>query len=275
MRRLFRAGGKAVLIGMIVIWSIFPVAYIVLNSFKLPRDIFAFPPVWLFNPTFGNYEDLAASYPKFFHFVGNSALISVAATLLSVFTAACAGYVYSRFRGTALAASAFYLIAVRLLPPLVITIPLFPWVNQLGLADSHLILILLYATFWVPLNVLLMKEFIDQIPKDLDESAIMDGATEAQVLRYVIAPLSTQGMVACAVFVFVFSWNEFLYAFIFTIQNAKTTPLILSEIMDSVTGTNFGVLFSAATLQLMPVVIVVLVLQRFLVSGLTAGAVKG
>ena len=82
-------------------------------------------------------------------------------------------------------------------------------------------------------------------------------------------------MVACAVFVFVFAWNEYLYAFIFTIQSAKTTPLVLSEIMDSVTGTNYGVLFSAATVQLVPVVLVVLALQRFLISGLTAGAVKG
>jgi multiple sugar transport system permease protein len=82
-------------------------------------------------------------------------------------------------------------------------------------------------------------------------------------------------MVACAVFVFVYSWNEYVYAFIFTIQNAKTTPLVLSELMDSVTGTNYGVLFAAATVQLVPILIVVMLLQRFLVAGLTAGAVKG
>ena len=266
---------KTILTVLLVIWSIFPVAYVVINSFKYQRDIFAYPPVWKFIPTLGNYADLISNYPNFFGFVLNSIIIAIAATILSVFAAACAGYVYSRFHGRALAASAFYLIAVRLLPPLVLSIPLFPWVNQLGLADSHLILILLYASFWVPLNVLIMKEFIDHIPRDLDESAIVDGASEAMVIRYVIVPLSVQGMVACAVFVFVFSWNEYIYAFIFTIQNAKTTPLILSEIMDLVTGTNYGVLFSAATVQLVPVVLVVLVLQRFLVAGLTAGAVKG
>ena len=275
MNRWLKTAAKAVLIVLLVVWSAFPVVYIVVNSFKYQRDIFAFPPVITFMPTLGNYVDLISNYPNFFGFVLNSAIIAVAATVLSVFAAACAGYVYSRFRGTALAASAFYLIAVRLLPPLVLTIPLFPWVNQLGLADSHLILILLYASFWVPLNVLIMKEFIDHIPRDLDEAAIIDGANEMMVLRHVIAPLSIQGMVACAVFVFVFSWNEYVYAFIFTIQNAKTTPLILSEIMDSVTGTNYGVLFSAATVQLVPVVLVVLFLQRFLVAGLTAGAVKG
>ncbi len=275
MTKFIKIGGKAILIGLIVVWSIFPVAYVVLNSFKFQRDIFAFPPSAFFTPTLDNYADLLSKYPDFFGFVANSLFIAALATLLSVFAAACAGYVYSRFRSTALSASAFYLIAVRLLPPLVITIPLFPWVNQLGLADSHLILILLYATFWVPLNVLIMKEFIDQIPKELDESATVDGASEGQILRYVVAPLAKQGMVACAVFVFVFAWNEYVYAFIFTIQNAKTTPLILSELMDSVTGTNYGILFAAATVQLLPILIVVLALQRFLVAGLTAGAVKG
>jgi len=275
MSKLLQLSIKTVLIALIVVWSIFPVAYIVVNSFKFQRDIFAFPPSLAFMPTLGNYIDLKTNYPDFFGFVGNSLFISIAATLLSVFAAACAGYVYSRYRNRGLSASAFYLVAMRLLPPLVVTIPLFPWVNQLGLADTHLILILLYATFWIPLNVLIMKEFIDQIPKDLDEASIIDGATEGQILRYVIAPLAVQGMVACAVFVFVYSWNEYVYAFIFTIQNAKTTPLVLSELMDSVTGTNYGVLFAAATVQLVPVLVVVLALQRFLVAGLTAGAVKG
>jgi multiple sugar transport system permease protein len=275
MTRLLKLAIRAILIGLIVVWSIFPVAYIVINSFKFQRDIFAFPPPILFTPTFGNYIDLKTNYPDFFGFVGNSLFISIAATLLSVFSAACAGFVYSRYRNNALSATAFYLVAIRLLPPLVITIPLFPWVNQFGLADSHLILILLYATFWIPLNVLIMKEFIDQIPRDLDEASIMDGASEAQILRHIIAPLAIQGMVACAVFVFVYSWNEYVYAFIFTIQKAKTTPLVLSELMDSVTGTNYGVLFAAATVQLVPILIVVMLLQRFLVAGLTAGAVKG
>jgi multiple sugar transport system permease protein len=249
MRRALIYATKAFLIGLIGVWSLFPIAYVVVNSLKFHRDIFVFPPPVFFTPTFSNYIELWTNHPDFFRFVGNSLYISAVATMLSVFAAACAGFVYSRFRNAPLSASAFYLIAIRLLPPLVVTIPLFPWVNQFGLADSRLILILLYATFWIPLNVLIMKEFIDQIPRELDDSATVDGASEAQILRYVIAPLSIQGMVACAVFVFVFSWNEYVYAFIFTIQNAKTTPLILSQLMDSVTGTNYGVLFSAATVQ--------------------------
>jgi multiple sugar transport system permease protein len=274
LRKLARKAAKSLIILIIVTWSVFPVAYIFINSFKLPRDIFAFPPSFPFMPTLTNYIDLARTFPTFFTYMGNSLVISVCATLLSVGAAALAGYVYSRYRSRPIAASAFYLVGVRLLPPLVATIPLFPWVNSLGLADTRTILVLLYAAFWVSMNTLVMKEFIDRIPRTLDEAAAIDGASEAMLFGRIILPLTLQGLVACAVFVFVFSWNEYLYAFIFAIQNAKTTPLILSEIMDSVTGTNYGVLFAAATVQMVPVVVLVLILQRFLIAGLTAGAVK-
>jgi multiple sugar transport system permease protein len=271
---MLKRGLKAIAVAAIVLWSLFPVAYVFFNSFKLPRDIFTFPPSLLFTPTLGNYSDLARAFPLFFTYMGNSLIVSVLATLLSVAASGLAGYVYSRHRGRPLAASAFYLVAVRLLPPLVVTIPLFPWVNYLGLADTRTILVLLYAAFWVSMNTLVMKEFIDRIPRTLDEAAVIDGAGEATTFFRVILPLAAQGLVACAVFVFVFSWNEYLYAFIFTIQDAKTAPLILSEIMDSVTGTNYGVLFAAATLQMVPILVLVMLLQRFLIAGLTAGAVK-
>lgn len=274
MTRFFKKFVKSLAVLVIVLWSTFPVAYVLFNSFKLQRDIFTFPPSLFFTPTLGNYFDLARTFPLFFTFMGNSLVISICATLLSVGAAALAGYVYSRYRNRRLAASAFYLVAVRLLPPLVVTIPLFPWVNYLGLADTRTILVVLYAAFWVPMNTLVMKEFIDRIPRTLDEAAVIDGANEAKMFFKVILPLAGQGMVACAVFVFVFSWNEYLYAFIFAIQNAKTTPLILSEIMDSVTGTNYGVLFAAATVQMVPIIVLVMLLQRFLIAGLTAGAVK-
>lgn len=274
MTRLLGRTTKALAVLAIVLWSLFPVVYVLLNSFKLQRDIFQFPPALLFTPTLTNYAELVGTFPLFFTFMGNSLLISVCATLLSIGAAALAGYVYSRYRNKVLASSALYLVAVRLLPPLVVTIPLFPWVNYLGLADTRTILVVLYAAFWVPMNTLVMKEFIDRIPRALDEAALIDGASEVSLFGRIILPLAAQGMVACAVFVFVFSWNEYLYAFIFVVQSAKTTPLVLSEMMDSVTGTNFGVLFAAATIQMVPILALVMLLQRFLIAGLTAGAIK-
>ena len=171
--------------------------------------------------------------------------------------------------------SALFLILVRLLPPIVITLPLFPIINWLRLNDTHLILIILYATFFVSLGTILMRTFIDQIPRELDEAALVDGADQFTILRRVILPLATQGMLAVAVFVIVFAWNEFLFAFIFTSTRAKTAPLFIAEMIGSFDGVDWGILFAAATVQLLPILIFVVLTQKYLVAGLTAGAIKG
>lgn len=259
----------------VVFWSGFPLLFIVLSSLKQSRDIFIFPPVWIFTPTFEHYVELWQKWPDFFTYMRNSLIIACFATLLAVTGATLAGYVYSRYRSRLLTASAFFLIAVRLFPPIVITLPLFPTADYLGLSDTHLLLVLLYATFFVSLNTVIMKTFIDGLSTELDDAARVDGATEWQTLWRVILPLTAQGMVAAAVFVFVFSWNEFLFAFIFTTSNAKTTPLIISELMGALTGVDWGMLFAAVSLQLVPIAAFVIVLQRFLIAGLTAGSLKG
>jgi multiple sugar transport system permease protein len=167
------------------------------------------------------------------------------------------------------------MILVRMLPPIVITLPLFPIVNRLGLNDTHLVLIVLYASFFVSLNTWIMKAFIDQIPKELDESARIDGARVTGILRHVILPLAAPGMIAAATFVIVFAWNEFLFAFIFTTTAAKTAPLILWEMLGALDGVEWGVLFAAATLQLAPVLVFVIAVQKLVVAGMTAGSLKG
>ncbi len=262
-------------LAVVAIWSGFPILLVVLASLKPDRDIFRFPPEFLFRPTLANYHELFTSRPAFFDSLLNSLVITAGATLLTVVASTLGGYVYSRYRNTALAASAFFMIVVRMLPPIIITLPLFPVVNALGIQDTHFVLIVLYATFFVSLNTWIMKAFIDQIPRELDEAAIVDGANLFNVLRHVTVPLSVQGIVATATFVFVFSWNEFLFAFIFTTSNAKTAPLVISEMLSGLAGIDWGVLFAAATLQLVPILLLVVVLQRFVVAGLTLGSVKG
>jgi len=140
--------------------------------------------------------------------------------------------------------------------------------------DTHLLLILLYATFFVSLSTWIVKTGVDQIPYELEEAALVDGASLAQVLRLVIAPLIAPTLVAAGIFVFIFAWNEFLFAFVFTTTKAKTAPLILSEMLGSATGVDWGAVFAAATLQLAPVLACVMLAQRYVVAGLTAGAVK-
>ncbi len=272
---LVRGVIRTALFALLVMWSAFPVLYIVLSSFKQQKEIFKFPPDLIFAPTLDHYVSLITKWDGFFQTLLNSLIISVGATALACVTAILSGYVYSRYNNRFLAGSVIYLIAIRLLPPIVVTLPLFPIVDALKLSDTHIVLIVLYATFWVSMCTMIMKTFIDKIPRTLDEAAIVDGATTLQSLMRVIMPLALQGVAACAIFVFIFSWNEYLFALIFTTQHAKTAPLIISEVMDSVSGTNWGVLFAGVTVQLLPVTLLVMFAQRFLIAGLTAGSVKG
>lgn len=266
---------RGLALAVIAVWSLFPILLVVLSSFKPPRDIFIYPPVWFFTPTLSNYAGLWVRWADFFSNLWNSLIIAAGATILAVVASTLGGWVYSRCRGRLLTASAFFMIFVRLFPPIVITLPLFPVVNWLRLNDTHLVLILLYATFFVSLGTMIMKAFVDQIPRELDEAAVVDGAGPLQIILRIIMPVAAQGMVAVAVFVLVFAWNEFLFAFIFTNTRAKTAPLVISEMTGAVDGVEWGVLFAATTIQLAPIVIFVMLAQRYLIAGLTAGATKG
>jgi multiple sugar transport system permease protein len=274
-RRVLVGVGKALAVALILLWSLAPIALIVSASFKPERDIFAVPPTLLFQPTVSHYFALWQRWPDFFRALLNSLIVTALATVLAVGASALAGYAYSRFRARWLDVSAFWLIVVRLIPPIVVTLPLFPAVNALGLQDTHLWLAILYATFFVSLGTFVMRAFIDQIPRELDEAAAVDGAGRLRTLLRVILPLASQGMLAVAVFVIVFAWNEFLFAFIFTSTRARTAPLVLAEIIGNFDGVEWGVLFAAATVQLAPVLAFVWLTQRYLVAGLTAGATKG
>ncbi|WP_414474941.1 carbohydrate ABC transporter permease [Microvirga sp. M2] len=267
--------GKAVAVAAILVWSLFPIAFIFMSAFKPGQDIFAVPPKLVFTPTLQHYGTLLSDWGTFFQGLFNSTVITAGATILAIVASTSAGYVYSRYSSRFLNASVLFLIIVRLIPPIVVTLPLFPIINAIGLNDTHFVLIVLYATFFVSLGTVLMRTFIDQIPRELDEAAQIDGATRMVTLRRIIVPLAAPGILAVAVFVVVFAWNEFLFAFIFTATKAKTAPLVISEMIGSIDGVDWGVLFAASTIQLIPVLLFVVVMNRYLVAGLTAGATKG
>jgi multiple sugar transport system permease protein len=276
MRRPSLAGriGRLILIGLAMLWSGFPIFLVVLSSFKEPRRIFEVPPSFVFTPTLQNYTRLWQVWPDLFGNMLNSLIITTGATLLTVVVSSLAGYVYARYSNRLLTGSAFFMIFVRMLPPIVITLPLFPVVSWLRLHDTHLILILLYSTFFVSLGTWIMRAFIAQLPRELEEAAFVDGASLWQTLRMVVLPLAQQGIIASAIFVLIFSWNEYIFALVFTTRSAKTTPLVIAEMLGTAEGVEWGVLFAAATIQLLPLLIMVVALQRYIVAGLTAGAVK-
>ncbi len=266
---------RLLLIAIAVIWSAFPIFLVVMSSFKDVREIFAVPPTFIFTPTLDSYRRLGQLWPAFYPNMLNSLIITTGATLLTVVVTSMAGYVYARYSSRFLTGSAFFMIFVRMFPPIIITLPLFPVVNLLGLSDTHILLIVLYATFFVSLGTWIMRAFIEQIPRELEEAAFVDGANLLQTLTRVILPLAAQGIVASSIFVLVFSWNEFIFALIFTTRAAKTAPLIISEMLSTADGVEWGILFAAATIQLAPVLVFVIAVQRYVVAGLQAGAVKG
>lgn len=268
-------GVRLALVALVLLWSGFPILLVVISSFKDVREIFAVPPTFIFTPTLDSYRRLGEVWPAFYPNMLNSLIITTGATLLTIVVTSMAGYVYARFSSRLLTGSAFFMIFVRMMPPIIITLPLFPVVNLLGLSDTHLLLIVLYSTFFVSLGTWIMKAFIEQIPRELEEAAIVDGANLFQTLVRVILPLAAQGIVASSIFVLVFSWNEFIFALIFTTRHAKTAPLIIAEMLSTADGVEWGILFAAATIQLVPVLVFVIAVQRYVVAGLQAGAVKG
>jgi multiple sugar transport system permease protein len=276
MRRRTRGGGivRALLIGAALLWSGFPILLVVLSSFKEAHQIFEVPPSLVFRPTLENYETLWRERPAFFRALANSLIVTTGTLVVTLVASTLAGYVYARFRDRFLNASAFGMLAARMLPPIIITVPLFPALNALRLNDTHLLLILLYAAFYVSLGTWIMRAFVAKVPLELEEAAAVDGAGTWTILLRVVMPIVVPGLIAVALFVVVFAWNEYVFAMIFTTRNAKTAPVVIGEMLGTVEGVQWGVIFAAATVQLLPVLALVVALQRYLVAGLTAGAVK-
>ncbi|HUV08807.1 MAG TPA: carbohydrate ABC transporter permease [Spirochaetia bacterium] len=269
--RIFRTVGIVVLL----FWAAFPVFFMFLSTFKMPKEIFKFPPSLIFKPTLKNFVDLVKDWPIFFKSLGHSAVVAFGASLLAVLLAAPAGYALSRYRNRFLEGSAFFMLAVRMYPPIVLTVPLFPALSAAGLVDTFWVLILLYCTFFISLSSWLMKTYMDEVPIELEEAAAIDGASVFQRVIHVVIPLSIHGIIATAIFVTIFAWKEYMVAYIFTGTNIRTSPLVLYEMLSPVTGVSWGPLFAASTIQLMPILAFIWMVQSYLVQGMKTGGVKG
>lgn len=261
---------------IVVLWSVFPIFLIVSSSLKSPREIFTYPPkIFIFQPQLTNYIELIRNWPKFFYGIKNSIIISSIACIVVLITSSLAAYAFSRFRRKGLKACAFFIIAIRMFPPIVITISLYPLLSRLNLTDQPIILITLYSAFYVSLCTWIMKSFFDEIPVELEEAALIDGCSRLQAFIRITIPLTAPGLVAASVFVVIYSWNEFILAFIFTLSNAQTAPIVINEMLGSMFGVEWGQLFAASTIQLLPPLIFVWLVQSYLIRGMTVGAVKG
>ncbi len=260
------------IVAVLVFLVMFPFLWLLVMSFKPIDDIFAWPPKWLFVPTIEHYVGLwDGEFRKSFM---NSLLSSVGSTLLAMVIGVPGAYALSRMGGAGGNQLSLLVLASRMAPPIAFTIPYFLVYRHIGLLDTLWGLILIYLTFNLSLVIWLMRSFFDTTPRALEEAAWIDGATLGQTFVKIILPLSGPGLAATAILCFLYSWNDFFFALILTRTEAITAPVAVVNFMNY-EGWEWGKICAGGTMVMLPVLVFSILVRRFLVSGLTAGAVKG
>lgn len=258
---------------LILLIFAFPLVNTFFTSLKSNLDIIATPPTWAFTPVTTHYENVlyAAGYdfPAFFR---NSAFVALGASTLVVLACLPAAYSIVRFRTGGQQLFAF-IISLRLLPPVIFTVPMFILFQALGMLDSVRGLALVNTLFNTPLALLLFVGFIQDLPREIEEAAMIDGASTWGVMRYVVLPLLLPGIAVVMVMTFLWSWNEFLFSLVLTFNQA-TTVTVGASLFVTAWGVRWGDIAAAITLSLIPTLVFTFFVQRYLVSGLTLGAIK-
>ncbi|MBX5153851.1 carbohydrate ABC transporter permease [Rhizobium lentis] len=251
-----------------------PYVYLLMTSIKPAADVQQIPPSFFpFVISFENFRDVlqSSTLPRAF---ASSLMVAVLTTILSLAVAVPAAYVATHYRRRITTLFLLFALVTRMVPSVSLGVPLFQLLKSLGLLDTVPGLVLAHTSAAVPLALLLMAAFFEGVPKELEEAARMDGCTRFQAFLKIILPIMTGGIAVTALFTFITSWNEFLYALLLTSEATKTAPIVIAE-YNSVYGLAWGAMTAAAVLYSLPVIIVTLALQKQIVGGLTFGAVKG
>ena len=266
---------------VIVVWTIAPYLWLIISSLSYRIDLLQVPLRWI-PPriTLENYYDLFYSQGStnqnaalFLLALRNSSIIAFSATFICLILGVLSAYALARLKFTGSGVYVVLMMAAQMLPPIAIVIPLYVILRYLNIFDTHLGLILVYLSFILPLVVWLMRSYFASIPSELEDAARIDGCSRLGALFRVVLPLAGPGLVSVAVFAFIAAWNEYLYAFILTTVTAKTLPVLIGEFSTKL-GLEYLRIAAAGVLAGLPPVILALIFQRFIVQGLTAGAVK-
>jgi multiple sugar transport system permease protein len=261
------------LIGLVLIVFMIPIYLILASSLKQPVDMFSQPPKFIFTPTLQNYYDLFTMRP--FHLqILNSLIVALGSTAFSLVVGSLAAYAISRIKNKWINDVSFWILSMRMFPPITVVVPYYIIFKTIGLLDTPLALIIVYSTFNIPLTVWLMKGFFDEVPAALEEAAQVDGHGVIATFFWVTLPLTAPGLAVAAVFCFIFSWNEFLFALMLTGSKAQTVTVAVMSFWSS-DAVQWGRIMAGSFIVLIPGMIFVLTCQRWLVKGLTMGSVKG
>ncbi len=269
--RWFRIiSGVAICLGFLL-----PVLWMISTSFKLPTDIFTTPPKIFSTFTMDNYTSYMQQADIGRRML-NTVIVAVGAGVLSLTLGTMAGYALSRLNIKGGATIGVLILASRGVPPIALAVPMFLVARNLGITDMHITLILAYCTFLIPYVMWLMRSFFAALPKELEESAMLDGASRLATFFRIIVPISMPGIVSTLIFSIILAWEELLFALILTNRNAATIPVAIAGMAaDTENGAMWGALTAVGTLTVIPVVIFALMVQKHLINGLAEGATKG
>lgn len=258
----------AVIFGVIL----FPPVVLFLTSIKTELDGLSFPPKWIFKPTLENYTEIFEFSP-FARYLLNSFIVASLNTGVVLVLGSFAAYSLARFRFKGADDIAFWILSVRMMPPVAAIIPIYIIMRNLRLLDTPWSLVITYLTFNLPFAVWMMRSFFREIPREIEESALVDGCSIFRSFRSIALPLAAPGLAATGILTFIFSWNEFLFALILTGSKAVTLPVGITGYMKE-TGINWGYMTAGGALALIPVIVFTILAQKHLVKGLTMGALK-
>ncbi|MGF7163003.1 multiple sugar transport system permease protein [Rhodoligotrophos appendicifer] len=251
---------------------LFPIYWLFAVSFKTPDEIFSYPPTWLPSSlSFDNFIQLFRGGDV--RAIGNSIVIAGVSTILAMVMGTIAAYSIARFK-TGGENLSTWIISQRLLPPVAIAFPIFLLYSALRISDTYFGLILIYTAFNLPYVIWMMRGYIKDVPLDLEDSALVDGLNHWQILAKVVIPMTTGGLFATAMFTFIFAWNEFLFALILTRSNVITFPVQVTQYFGA-QSTFWAKISAMSVLGVLPAFLAVATLQRFIVRGISMGAVKG
>jgi multiple sugar transport system permease protein len=266
--------GLKVVLGVILVWTVVPLAWMVLSSFKPSADLTASSPKLSFSPTFEHYNALFSGGNNIGPYIRNSLLAAGISTIIAVTLGCLAGYglARSRFRGKD--HIAFWIISQRMAPIAAVVLPLFVIFRFTGLLGSTSGLIVAYLTFNLPFAIWIMNAFFSELSPSLEEAALMDGASRWSAFRDVALPLVLPGIATTAILCLVFSWNDYAFAVTFSGPDSQTLPIAASQLVTQ-TAIDWGQLTAIGTIVVAPMIVVGLIVRKWLVTGLTLGAVTG
>jgi multiple sugar transport system permease protein len=265
--------GRAVLIAVAMLWSLFPLYWMYSTAFKpeaLDRQV---PPVFVFQPTLENFDRMLRGTP-FLQYLQNTVIVASVTTVASVTLGALAAYSFTRFRYPGSDFLPLAYLVMRMLPRFVLVIPYYLLMRTFGLLNTHSSMILAYLGFSLPFSIWMMIGFFKEIPIELEEAGMVDGGGRLRVFVQIVLPLAAPGVAATAIFAFLLAWNELLFSLVLSGRDTRTlAQLPLTFSTDR--GTEWGMVMAAGSLTLLPVIAFALLVQRHILRGMTLGAVKG